>query len=58
MRLSFLGNSYEASAPSVETTTTESTGVFLGNSFKLKQHNVSHRSQSAPLKYRGIDYSA
>lgn len=58
MRLSFLGNSYESSNPTVETTTTEAPGTFLGNRFKLQQHNLSQRAQPMPLKYRGIDYSA
>jgi len=56
MRLSFLGNSYESSTPSVKTIKTEHSGVFLGNRFKLQQHMAFSRHQPTTLKYRGVDY--
>jgi len=58
MRLSFLGNSYEASTPDIQVTKTEHPGMFLGNRFKLQQHSAASRSHSATLKYRGVDYNA
>ena len=58
MKLSFLGRSYEAAAPTVETTSTEHDGRFLGQNFTLKQsHAVSPNSSQARLRYRGIDYT-
>ncbi len=58
MKLSFLGRSYEASAPTVETTTTQHDGHFLGQNFTLKQSRaVSTSSSQARLRYRGVDYT-
>ena len=57
MKLSFLGRSYEATAPTVETTTTEHNGRFLGQSFTLKQSRAQADSPSARLRYRGVDYT-
>ena len=58
MKLSFLGRSYEASAPTVETTTTEHMGQYRGRAFTLKQcRAVSTPASPARLRYRGVDYT-
>ena len=58
MKASYRGISYETETPAIETTETQQTGIFLGNRFKLKQHQVQQR-QAVPmhLKYRGVDYN-
>jgi hypothetical protein len=57
MQLSFLGQSYTASTPSVEATPTGETAAFLGKSYVRKQFNVAPRHQPAKLTYRGIRYT-
>lgn len=58
MQLSFLGQSYEASIPTIETTETAETATFLGRRYARKQFNVSHRQQPATeLTYRGVRYT-
>ncbi|MEM6838647.1 MAG: DUF4278 domain-containing protein [Cyanobacteria bacterium P01_C01_bin.120] len=59
MKLSFLGQSYEASNPAIEATATTETATFLGKPYARKQYNVSQRQQPASeLTYRGIKYTA
>jgi hypothetical protein len=59
MKLSFLGQSYDASLPAVEVTETSETATFLGKHYARKQYNVSQRQQSTnELTYRGIRYTA
>lgn len=59
MKLSFLGQSYEASLPAIEVTETNETATFLGKPYIRKQFNVSQRHRSASeLMYRGIRYFA
>lgn len=59
MQLSFLGQSYQASMPSVEATETNETATFLGKRYIRKQFSVNQRQQSATeLTYRGVRYSA
>lgn len=57
MRLVYRGTTYQATASTIETAETEQPGLFLGNSFKIKQSNLTQR-QSSPvqLKYRGVNY--
>ncbi len=57
MQLSFLGQSYEASMPTVEATETRETATFLGKRYARKQFTVSQRQQPASeLTYRGARY--
>ena len=59
MKLSFLGQSYEASINSVEATETSETATFLGKPYARKQYTVSQRQPpSTELTYRGIKYTA
>ena len=59
MKLSFLGQSYEASTPAIEATEMSETATFLGKPYARKQYNVSQRQQSASeLTYRGVKYTA
>jgi len=58
MQLSFLGQTYEASVPSIEAIETTETATFLGRRYLKKQFTVTQRHQpTAQLTYRGIDYS-
>lgn len=57
MRLSFLGQSYEAINPAIEATTTQETITFLGRRSVVKQYSVTQRHQPAQeLTYRGQHY--
>jgi len=57
MRLIYRGTTYQTAASNIEMAETEKPGLFLGNSFKIKQSNLTQR-QSSPvqLKYRGVNY--
>jgi len=58
MQLSFLGQSYSASAPIVDVIPTEETGTFLGRSYVRKRVTVHQRQEPAvQLTYRGCRYS-
>lgn len=58
MQLSFLGQSYTVSAPSVEAISTPDTAVFMGRTYARKQFNVTQRQQpTSELTYRGIRYN-
>ncbi len=59
MKLSFLGQSYEASNPAIEATETSETATFLGKPYARKQFNVHQRQRPASeMTYRGIQYTA
>ena len=57
MKLSFLGRTYEAQSPTVETTTTTYMGQFRGQPFTLKQSSAASPEPQARLRYRGVDYT-
>ena len=58
MKLSFLGQSYEASTPAIEATDMNETATFLGKPYARKQYNVSQRQQPASeMTYRGVHYN-
>lgn len=58
MKLSFLGQSYEASTPKIEATKTSETLTFRGKSYVQKQYNIHQRQQLASaMTYRGVRYS-
>lgn len=57
MKLSFLGKSYEASAPTVDAVATHETGTFLGKSYAKKEFAVAQRQQPAEeLTFMGRRY--
>jgi hypothetical protein len=58
MQLSFLGKSYTAAAPSLETTESEQTLSFLGRKSVVKQHSVAQRqSTGEALTFMGRRYT-
>lgn len=58
MRLTFLGNAYDASLPTVEATEMQETATFLGKHYTRKQYTVAQRHQpSETLMYRGVRYN-
>ncbi|MEM9117739.1 MAG: DUF4278 domain-containing protein [Cyanobacteria bacterium P01_F01_bin.56] len=58
MQLTFLGKSYEASFPAVETATTPESATFLGKRYARKQFKVHQRRQPVDeLTYRGVRYT-
>jgi hypothetical protein len=57
MQLSFLGKSYTASTPAIDTTMTGETATFMGQPYARKQFNVTQRQQPAELTYRGVHYT-
>ncbi len=59
MKLSFLGQTYEAPTPEIAATTTNEALIFRGKSYAQKQYSVQQRQQPASeLTYRGIKYTA
>jgi len=59
MKLSFLGQPYEASIPSVEATEMNETATFLGQFYARRQYNVHQlRPLASELTYRGVRYTA
>ena len=56
MKLSFLGQSYEASLPVVEGTETNETLTFHGKSYSQRQFDVALRQPGDELTYRGVRY--
>ena len=59
MKLSFLGQSYEAANPAIEATETPETLTFRGQAYAQKQYRVHQRQQpAAEMNYRGIQYTA
>ena len=57
MQLFFLGKSYSASTPAIDTTITVETATFMGRSYARKQFTVAQRQQPEALTYRGIRYT-
>ena len=58
MKLSFLGNNYEASNPAIDTVETEKTVTFLGRRSVVKERGAAQRSQSGEeLTFLGRRYS-
>jgi hypothetical protein len=58
LKLSFLGQSYEASTPPIEATKTSETAAFLGQPYARKQFAVALRQSTEELTYRGVRYTA
>jgi hypothetical protein len=58
MKLSFLGQSYEAATPAIEATETTETATFLGKPYARKQYRVALRQPTEELTYRGVRYTA
>ncbi|NJN88863.1 MAG: DUF4278 domain-containing protein [Leptolyngbyaceae cyanobacterium SL_7_1] len=57
MKLAYRGTTYQSATSAVEGVETQQTGLFLGNSFRIKQFNITQRQNSAiQLKYRGVNY--
>jgi hypothetical protein len=57
MQLAFLGKTYTASTPSIETTETQQTLSFLGRKSTVKQHSVAQRQTSGEeLTFLGRRY--
>jgi hypothetical protein len=57
MKLSFLGQSYEASVTPVAAIATTETATFLGQQYTRKQVTAALRQPSEALMYRGVPYS-
>ncbi|RMH12758.1 MAG: DUF4278 domain-containing protein [Gammaproteobacteria bacterium] len=57
MKLSFLGQSYEATIAGTEAPTTEQTGTFLGKPYQMKQTHLAQRQTSESMTYRGVCYT-
>jgi hypothetical protein len=58
MQLSFLGKSYTASTPAIETTESEQTLSFLGRKSVVKQHSIAQRqSMGEELTFMGRRYT-
>ncbi len=58
MKLSFLGQSYEATVTPVETMVTTETAIFLGPEYTRKQVTAAMHQPAAELTYRGVRYTA
>ncbi|HEY9642448.1 MAG TPA: DUF4278 domain-containing protein [Coleofasciculaceae cyanobacterium] len=57
MQVHYRGISYELKPPAIESTETEQTTLFLGNSCKIRQYSVKQPHLApAQLKYRGVGY--
>jgi hypothetical protein len=58
MQLSFLGKSYTASTPAVDTTETQQTLSFLGRKSTVKQHSIAQRqSTGEEMTFMGRRYT-
>ena len=58
MQLSFLGKSYTASTPAIETTETQHTLSFLGRKSTVKQHSIAQRQAvGEELTFMGRRYT-
>lgn len=58
MKLSFLGNHYEATPPAIDTVETQRSVTFLGRRTLITQHHVAQRSQpSEELTFLGRRYT-
>ena len=58
MKLRFLGQAYSSSNNQVETTASEHTARFLGQSYTPRRPVKTSNSQLGLRKYRGVAYSA
>jgi len=58
MKLSFLGQSYEATVTPIEAMETGETATFLGQQYSRKQVTAALRQPTAELTYRGVRYTA
>jgi hypothetical protein len=58
MQLSFLGKSYTAATPAIDTTESEQTLSFLGRKSTVKQHSVVQRqTMGEELTFMGRRYT-
>jgi hypothetical protein len=57
MKLSFLGQSYEASVTPVSATEMAEKATFLGQQYTRKQVTAAMRQPTEALMYRGVPYS-
>jgi hypothetical protein len=58
MQLSFLGKTYTASTPAIETTETQQTLSFLGRKSTVKRNSIAQRqSTGEELTFMGRRYS-
>jgi len=57
MKLSFLGQAYEATVTPVDAMETSETATFLGQQYTRKQVTAALRQPTAELTYRGVRYS-
>ena len=57
MKLSFLGQSYEATVTPIEALATGEPATFLGQQYTRKQVIAAMRQPTAELTYRGVRYS-
>lgn len=58
MQLSFLGQFYSSTSPTIEAQTTDETAVFMGRAYPRKQYHVAQRqSTDRHFIYRGIAYT-
>jgi hypothetical protein len=57
MQLTYRGQAYEASAPTIEATPSSETATFMGRPYFRKQFTVAQRQQPAELTYRGVRYT-
>jgi Domain of unknown function (DUF4278) len=56
MQLIYRGQSYEASAISVDAIATSETATFMGRPYPRKQFTVVQRQQPTEFIYRGVRY--
>lgn len=57
MKLSFLGNNYEASNPAIDTVETEKTVTFLGRRSVVKERGAQRHQSGEELTFLGRRYS-
>ena len=57
MKLSFLGNNYEASNPAIDTVETEKTVTFLGRRSVVKERGAQRHQFGEELTFLGRRYS-
>lgn len=57
MKLSFLGQSYEATIAGSPAQETEQFATFRGQRYRIKHVQVANRKASSELIYRGIHYT-
>lgn len=57
MKLTYRGQSYEASTPAIEASSTGEFATFMGRPYARKQFTVAQRHQTDELTYRGVHYT-